>query len=293
MLESFTWEIAYVGGVGALGLLSLLLLRRRLRRQEAVAKSRLEQVRRFDAVRTETPLEHPAQEARARGLANLESRSALIRRVLIPAGFLLWALLLALPFVGRVPATLMTLFAGVISVMVGIAARPFVENLIAGIVISLTQPLRIGDTVKIDGEFGTVEDVTSTHTRIKAWDWRRYLIPNVRLLEKEFVNYSIVDRYQWAYVEFWVEPEADLERVQALAIAAVKTSASFVAYEEPRFWVMEAGKEGLRCWIAGWADTPSSAWALCHDTRMALMKALREAEIKSHSHAVSLQGAPA
>jgi small-conductance mechanosensitive channel len=177
-----------------------------------------------------------------------------------------------------------SLLVAVAAVVTGIAARPVLENLIAGVIISFAQPIRIGDTVLIDGYFGTIENISLTHTTLKVWDWRRYMVPNHHMLGKEFVNYSIVDRYQWAYVEFWVAPQTDLDAVRDIATKAARSSRHFADYEEPRFWVMEMGKEGVRCWIAAWANTPSAAWQLGHDIRTELARRFAEAAIRTHSY---------
>lgn len=277
------WSQIYLGVVGAGGLVLLAVAWRKVRGEEQARRGRLEGLRRFDAVRTSTPVDAPAEQARERSLESLDTRFALIRRIFFPLSVCAWTVLMVVPFLGQIPATVVSLLAGAVTVVVGFAARPLVENLIAGIVISFTQPLRLGDTITIDGEFGTVEEISTTHTMIKAWDWRRYLIPNARLFEKEFVNYSIVDRHQWAYVEFWVGHAADMERVEALAAAAMRSSEHYLPIEEPTFWVMEMQQQAIKCWIAGWAASASLAWTLKHEVRSTLIRSLREAGFQSHS----------
>lgn len=276
--------LVYAGVVSLAGLLVLWLVVRRLRAAETLRQSRLEHMKRFDAVRTESPDDDPTELARQRAIGNVEFRFSLIRATIVPSIAGLTVLLVVLPLLEAVPATILTLVVAVIGVVVSIAAKPFLENFISGVVLSFTKPIRIGDTVLIDGNFGTVEDISVTHTMIKIWDWRRLMIPNEHMLRKEFVNYSIVDRYQWAYVEFHVAPDADVDHVRTLAIEAGKASRSFAPYEDPRFWVMELGKESMRCWVAAWADTPSAAWQLTHDIRTQLATALQQAGIDTHTY---------
>jgi small-conductance mechanosensitive channel len=272
----------YAVVVAASGLFLLWRFRQRIRNIEFARQENLDRLKRFDAVRTESPLDDPVEVARGHAHANVEIRFSLIRAALLPAWCLFIILLLVIPLLGEAPATVITLVGAVVGVIVGIAAKPALENCIAGIVISFAAPFRIGDTVNVDGLFGTVEDITFSHTMIKAWDWRRLMIPNQLMIAKQFINYSIVDRYQWAYVEFWVTPDADLTTVERLAIESAKSSPRFAKYEEPRFWVMEMGKEGIKCWVAAWADTPSAAWQLTHDIRTRLAADLRQAGIITH-----------
>lgn len=280
------WTVysAYALTISLGGFLLLWWLRRAIERAADRRAGQLEKIKRFDAVRTASPLENQAAEARERGIESIETRFNIIRRVLIPTASVVLLLLVALPLLSGIPAALVSLVVAVAAVVVGIAAKPLLENFFAGIVISFSQPIRIGDTVLIDGHFGTIEDITITHTTVKVWDWRRYMVPNHRMIEKEFLNCSIIDRFQWAYVEFWVSPDADIDRVREIAVSAARESRCYADHEPPRFWVMEMGKEGVRCWVAAWANTPSSAWQLTHDIRTGLIQGFRDEGIRTHVH---------
>lgn len=273
----------YAAIVGVGGIVLIIRLRRRLVKEEELRRDRLEGRHRFDAIRTSSPLDDPSKAARARGLASIASRFSGMRKAILPAVTILLMALLTVPLLGEMPAAIVSFLAAVVAVVAGIAAKPLLENLFAGVVISMSQPIRIGDTVMMDGNFGTVEDISFTHTTVKTWDWRRYMVPNSKMIQKEFVNYSLIDTYQWAYVEFWVAPDVDVERVRELAIESARQSSYFAAYEDPSFWVMEMAKEGVRCWVAAWANTPSSAWQLTHDIRTNMLRAFRAEGIATHS----------
>ena len=57
-------------------------------------------------------------------------------------------------------------------------------NLIAGIQLAITQPIRIGDAVMVENEWGRVEEITGTYVVVKVWDWRRLVVPLSYFLEK-------------------------------------------------------------------------------------------------------------
>lgn len=80
--------------------------------------------------------------------------------------------------------------AGVAGIVVGFAARPVLSNLLAGLQIALTQPIRIGDAVVIEGEWGWIEEITSTYVVVKIWDWRRLIVPLSHFIEKPFQNWT-------------------------------------------------------------------------------------------------------
>jgi small-conductance mechanosensitive channel len=80
--------------------------------------------------------------------------------------------------------------AGAAGLVLGFAARPVLSNLIAGIQIAITQPIRVDDAVVVEGEWGWIEEITGTYVVIKIWDWRRLVIPLSYFMEKPFQNWT-------------------------------------------------------------------------------------------------------
>ena len=80
--------------------------------------------------------------------------------------------------------------AGVAGIVIGIAARPVLANIIAGVQIALTQPIRIEDAVVVEGEWGWIEAITATYVVIRVWDWRRLVIPLSYFIEQPFQNWT-------------------------------------------------------------------------------------------------------
>jgi small-conductance mechanosensitive channel len=80
--------------------------------------------------------------------------------------------------------------AGIASVVVGVAAQKSIGNLVAGVQIAITQPIRVGDTVIVEQEFGKVEELTLTYAVIRLWDLRQLILPVTYFLEKPFQNWT-------------------------------------------------------------------------------------------------------
>lgn len=80
--------------------------------------------------------------------------------------------------------------AGVIGLIAGMAARPILGNLIAGLQIAFTQPIRIDDVVIIEGEWGWIEEIHPTFVVVKIWDLRRLVVPLSHFIEKPFQNWT-------------------------------------------------------------------------------------------------------
>jgi small-conductance mechanosensitive channel len=80
--------------------------------------------------------------------------------------------------------------AGAAGIVVGLAARPVLSNLLAGIQIALTQPIRVEDSVVVEGEWGWIETITSTYVVVRVWDLRRMVVPLSYFIEKPFQNWT-------------------------------------------------------------------------------------------------------
>ncbi|RZJ23244.1 MAG: mechanosensitive ion channel family protein, partial [Brevundimonas sp.] len=103
-------------------------------------------------------------------------------RILQKVAALLIALItlgLALMTIGAVRQWGMSLLAsaGVVGIIAGLALQPLLTNLIAGVQIATAQPIRLDDAVIVEGEWGQVEEITSTYVVVKLWDWRRMILP--------------------------------------------------------------------------------------------------------------------
>ncbi len=82
--------------------------------------------------------------------------------------------------------------AGIIGIVVGLAAQRSITNLLVGLQIALTQPIRLDDVVIVEGEWGRIEEITSTYVVVKLWDLRRLIVPSTYFTEKPFQNWTRV-----------------------------------------------------------------------------------------------------
>ena len=121
----------------------------------------------------------------------VRTQLALLRRVLVVVVWILAVAALLMQFtVVRTVGVSLLASAGVAGVVLGLAAQKSIGALLAGIQLSITQPIRIGDSVLVEGEFGTVEEISLTYVVVRTWDLRRLLIPVTQFLEKPFQNWS-------------------------------------------------------------------------------------------------------
>lgn len=127
--------------------------------------------------------------------------------------------LMTIPGVRQFGASLLA-SAGLAGLALGIAAKPVLSNLIAGLQIALTQPIRLDDVVIIKGEWGRIEEITGTYVVVRIWDERRLVVPLNYFIENPFENWTrrtaqlIGTVFLWADYRLPVAPlRAELERL--------------------------------------------------------------------------------
>jgi small-conductance mechanosensitive channel len=104
--------------------------------------------------------------------------------------------------------------AGAAGIILGLAARPVLSNLLAGIQIAMTQPMRVEDQVVVEGESGWIETITSTYVVVRIWDLRRMIVPLTYFIEKPFQNWTYESAGQIGSVFLRVDYTVPVERVR-------------------------------------------------------------------------------
>jgi small-conductance mechanosensitive channel len=162
--------------------------------------------------------------------------------------------------------------SAVLGLVVGFAARQTLANAIAGILLAITQPIRIGDLVTFEDETGEVEDVKLTYTYIRIDDGRRLIVPNERLAQSSVVNHTILDPRVQAEVSIWLPADADLER----AIELIEDPAEGISAA-----VAETTVEGVRLSATTWADSAAERGKAAAELRRRWLRLLREHGLSS------------
>lgn len=128
--------------------------------------------------------------------------SQVVRSVIGLLGF--GMALMTIPDVREIGASLLA-SAGVAGIVAGLAARPVLGNLLAGMQIAFSQPIRIDDVVIVDGEWGSIEEITSTYVVVKIWDERRLIVPLQWWIEHPFQNWTRSSANLLGSVFLWVD----------------------------------------------------------------------------------------
>lgn len=117
--------------------------------------------------------------------------------------------------------------AGVAGIILGLAARPVLSNLIAGVQIALTQPIRLDDAVVVEGEWGWIEDIRGTYVVIRIWDLRRLIVPLSYFIEHPFQNWTRESASLIGSVVFYVD--------YTVPVAAVRAQLEILLKDSPKW----------------------------------------------------------
>jgi small-conductance mechanosensitive channel len=164
---------------------------------------------------------------------NLEARRVLTQtRVLarIAIGIALFAgvafILMTFPRARQFGTSLLA-SAGLSALVIGLAAKSVFGNLLAGLQIALSQPIRIDDVLIVQGEWGRVEEITSTYVVLKIWDERRLVIPLQWFIDNPFQNWTRTTSQIIGSVFFWVDFNTDLAPLRAEATRLAESSKDY------------------------------------------------------------------
>src|SRR5580692_3310955 len=104
--------------------------------------------------------------------------------------------------------------AGVAGIVAGLAARPVLSNLLAGVQLAVTQPIRLEDAVTVENEYGWVEEITSTYVVIRLWDLRRLIVPLNFFIQQPFYNWTRQATANLGSVMLYLDYSAPIDRIR-------------------------------------------------------------------------------
>lgn len=183
-------------------------------------------------------------------------------------------MLISIPAVRSIGVTLIA-SAGLAGLAVGAAAQPALKNLIAGIQMAFTEPIRIDDVVIMDGEWGRIEEIRLTFVVVKIWDERRLVVPVAKFLEGSFQNWTRETSQLLGTAFLQVDPTADVPRIRAKLEEVVKLNPRWdrrvCGLQVTEIYV---DRMELRCLVS--AADASLAFDLRCDVREAMMRFLAD-----------------
>lgn len=200
----------------------------------------------------------------------------LLRRVLttlVAIGTVFVILVTATPMRGLGPS--LVAYAGLIGVVLGLALRAPLENLVAGILVALTEPIRLDDVVVVEGEWGRIEQIGLVNVIVRAWDDRRVVLPTSYFIGSTFENWTRRTSHLTATVMLWVDYDVDMTGLRREFERAVAASSSWDR-RTCVLQVVELGERAVQVRGLATAADASAAWDLRCEVREALLRYLVE-----------------
>lgn len=160
--------------------------------------------------------DHPMEVADNLEARRIQTQTRVLSRVLMGAIILVGVslILLTFPMVRQIGTALLA-SAGIIGLVAGIAAKPVFGNLIAGLQIALTQPIRLDDVVIVEGEWGRVEEINSSYVVVRIWDARRMVVPLTWFIEHPFQNWTRRSADLLGTAFLWLDYTAPIPAIRA------------------------------------------------------------------------------
>lgn len=165
--------------------------------------------------------------------------------------------------------------AGVVGLAVGIAAKPILGNLLAGLQIALTQPIRLDDVVIVEGEWGRIEEIGHAFVVVALWDQRRLIVPLQHFIEKPFQNWTLVSSQILGTVFLWVDYGAPVDALRAELKRVCEASPAWDR-RVCLIQVTDASERAMQLRVLVSAADAGRAWDLRCAVREALIAFLRE-----------------
>jgi small-conductance mechanosensitive channel len=147
----------------------------------------------------------------------IDTRLRFVRRLAYAVILLIGVALALSQFDGVNRLAASVLASGVVAAaIIGFAARQTLANVVAGVMLAMTQPIRVGDWVRFDEHYGVVEDVRLNYTILRTGANERIVIPNERLASGVIVNETLAVDAVGLDVAVWIPPAADAARAVAV-----------------------------------------------------------------------------
>jgi small-conductance mechanosensitive channel len=164
--------------------------------------------------------------------------------------------------------------AGVAGLVAGLAARPMLSNLIAGIQIATTQPIRLDDEVVVENQWGRIEEINSTYVLLGLWDLRQLIVPLSYFIEKPFENWTRDSTRLIGSVMLHVSYAVPIERLRAKVIEIVKASPHWDG-DVAKLQVHDAKESSLELRVIASAGSSSQVSELRYEIREKVIEFLQ------------------
>jgi small-conductance mechanosensitive channel len=165
--------------------------------------------------------------------------------------------------------------AGVAGVVFGLAAQPVLSNLIAGVQLAVTQPIRLEDAVTVQNEYGWIEEINATYVVIRLWDLRRLIVPLNYFIQQPFYNWTRQATATIGSVLLYLDYTAPVDVIRKKATELVAQSGQDNA-KVASVQVTNTSAEAIEVRVLVNSDSVATTGNVCADLRERLLAFLRQ-----------------
>jgi small-conductance mechanosensitive channel len=214
---------------------------------------------------------------RLRLSADAMTRYSVIRRTVVAAIVCLGVLsaLLVIPEVRAVAGSILASSA-VIALIIGLAAQSTLSNIVAGILIAFTQPLRLGDQVEVGSAAGTVEEIGLSYTLIRSPDGPRFYVPNTRMASDTIRNATLQSFEHKAQITVPIPLGSDLDRVRDILVEEAQNAPEAMPEKPPIATLTQLETSSAVFTVEAWAKSVDQAGELAGRLRESAYRRLRD-----------------
>ena len=153
----------------------------------------------------------------------------------------------------------LAVLAGALGIGLGFGLQNFASNFVSGLTLLLEQPMRVGDFIEVDSLLGTVESISIRSTTVRTQDGVFVIVPNIRLVENNIINWSHRDPRCRLHVPVSISYGTDPITVTEALLAAARAEPKVLSNPSPKVWLRGFGDSDLNFELLVWIDQPQES----------------------------------
>jgi potassium-dependent mechanosensitive channel len=153
----------------------------------------------------------------------------------------------------------LTVFAGVVGIGVGFGLQNLASNFISGLTLLVEQPIKVGDFIEVENLLGTVENISIRSTMIRTIDGVFVIVPNIRFVENNIINWSYRDPKCCIHIPVGVAYGTDPVLVTEALLSAARMESGVLYNPSPKVWFKSFGDSSLNFELLVWIDEPENS----------------------------------
>ncbi len=194
-------------------------------------------------------------ENRVMAAENLDMNLRVVLAKLFRAVLVVLGILVALPLAG-IDITVLSVFGGALGVGIGFGLQKIASNYVSGFIILIDRSIHPGDSLTVEGRFGTVSQLTARYMVLKSLDGTEAIIPNETLISSTVINHSYTDRHFRVGIPVQISYQSDLERAMAIMKEAATQQPRVLADPETKVFLKSFGDNGIDLEMSIWINDP-------------------------------------